>query len=859
MRAGESETGEPIIPPKSEAARVRTPPSSEDHDHTPPPLTDRFRPYTPFIQQWIPWLIIASVILVFGKDFIFLNKVFLPMDFLQFWRPWDSLFPSKTPINNIVISDAAEALYPFLHFVGESLKAGYLPLWNPFIFLGLPTTMMGSHVVFNPLSIILLRSFDTATAHSLSILINLSLIASFSYLFFLERGLTRTSALLGSMVLTLNGHLMVWLEFGAPDFAYAGMAASLYCFEKSLKERRLRFSVLNGIAIGILLLGGSIQWVFFLVPLMGLYATAKVIEGWDGRAPFWSRVRPLRLFLAPALLGILIASPNLLFFADYAGLSQRTIRSFAWVKAHTATFYPELLTTFLFPNFFGYQPGGVWFARDSSTIVFQNYNELGVYMGVVTLPLTLLALRARESRVMAIFWSLILGGALLVAMKPPLLYYLLYQYAPGFNGMQPTRTIILLPPAFAFLAALGMDSLQRQPLTERHAALAWKATAGLAAVSALLLVGAHLVLLRSPIVIKGLSLAQHFRIGNPDFLVPLLFLLVIAGGFFLLARHAITPSILGACFVALLIVDLVPFGLRMNTRTDRALVFPPTKGLQYLAQDHEMYRTLPLGFRYNTLMTVQIAAIGGYSSMYPADYLQLISAMEAHEIPGRKLAERNQNYLEPMGYTSPLLPMLNVKYVLTPPEIRVSEEAAARYTLKYRSEIGILQANRYLPRIFVVFDHRRVNNTSEAIDVMLGPLFDPSRTAIVENPLPGFQPSPQDGDLISATRLKGSRVSSDRFELDVHLPEQGILVVSEQFLPGWEARVDETPSDIVKVNAVLMGLVVPKGDHHVSLRFLPRSVTIGLIAMAGALAVSVLLLAFEVVRGIRRQNGPPAA
>ena len=794
---------------------------------------------------WYPWVVIAAVLVFFGKDFLFLDRVFLAMDWLQYWKPWDTLFPSKTPLNNAVISDVAENTYPLLHFVSENLKAGTFPLWNPFIFLGLPTAMMGvTNFVLNPLYVVLLWAFSTATAHSLAILINLGLIMTFSYLFFLRRGLTRTAALFGSLVLTFNGHLMVWLEFGVADFAYAGMAVSLYCFERSLQENRLRFLLLNGITMGLLLLGGSIQWVFFLVPLIGLYAGARTVEGWDWSSASWERLRPLRLYTGALIIGLLIASPTLLFFLEYMALSQRTIRTFAWVETHTATFYPEFLVTFLFPNFFGYQPAGIWFPRDSSTIVFQNYNELCAYMGLATLPLAALALRAKAYRVMTVFWLLVLGGALLVAMKLPLLYFLLYQYVPGFNGMQPTRAIILLPLAFAFLAAIGMTGLQRLPLSARVATLAASVMAGLALVSAAILGTAHLWFAQHPSVIrKGIDLAQHFRIQNADFWGPILALALIATGFRLLARNRIGIKTLCAGLMALLLVDLVPLGLRMNTRVERSQVYPPSKGLHLLTQDPEPFRTLPVGFRYNTLMTVPVAVLGGYASMYPASYLALLSAMESQERPGKKLAERNQNYVEPTALTSKLLPMLNVKYLVAPYNADLPETLMDRYELRHRSDISVFQAKTYLPRAFVVYDYRVVDSTPTAIQTMLSPEFDPARTAIVETQIPGFDRPrsllPPIGSVVAV-----SRPSSDRLEITSRLADRGLLVVSEQFFPGWEARVDGQPAQIMKVNTVLMGVVVPAGAHRVSLRFLPAAITTGLriAAVVGALCLLGLVL-----------------
>ena len=806
---------------------------------------------------WYPWVVIAAVLVFFGKDFLFFNRVFLPMDWLQYWRPWDTLFPSKTPLDNAVISDVAEYTYPLLHFISENLKAGLFPLWNPFVFLGLPTAMMGvNNYLFNPQYVALLWAFSPATGHSLAILIDLGLIASFSYLFFLRRGLTRMAALFGSLVLTFNGHLMVWLEFGVPAFAYAGMAVSLYCFERSLQENRSRFLLLNGVTMGLLLLGGSIQWAFFLVPLMGLYACARTVEAWDWSRTSWERLRPLRLYTGALVIGVIIASPGLLFFLDYAGLSQRSILSFELMKGGPSISIANF-ATFLFPNLFGYQPAGVWYPRRS---VFENYAELCVYMGVATIPLAALALRVKAHRVMTVLWLLIAGGALLVAMRLPLLYFLLYHYVPGFNGMQPTRTIILLPPAFAFLAAIGMNGLQRTPLSTRESTIAGIVIAGIASVSVVLLGAAQLWFARwPPVPLRGFDFATHFRIQNPDFWGPILLLALIATGFLLLARRRIGVTTLCAGLVALLLVDLVPLGLRLNTRVEQSQVYPPTTGLPLLAQDPEPFRTLPVGFRYNTLMVDRVAVLGGYASMFPASYFALLAAMESQERPGgRKLAEHNPNYVDPTAWTSKLLPMLNVKYLIAPYNAELPETMMDRYELKHRSDISVFQAKAYLPRAFVVYDYRVVESAPAAIQTMLGPEFDPARTALVDTPIPGFD-RPQSLPPPIGSVVEVSRPSSDRLEITSRLADRGLLVVSEQFFPGWEARVDGQSAQILKVNTVLMGVVVPAGEHRVSLRFLPTAITTGfpIAAVAGTLCLLMLVLDWVRHRKVRVASRTP--
>ncbi len=792
--------------------------------------------------------------LFFGFDFIFEGKVFLPMDYLQVMRPWDQLFPNKTPINNVVISDVVEGGYPFLHFVSQQLKAGHIPFWNPDVFLGLPTAMMSmTNFVMNPLYLVLFWAFSPATAHGLAMLIDLSLIASFSYLLLRQRGLSELPALFGSLVLTFNGLLMVWLEFMSADFSYAGTTISLYLFEKSLAEQRMRFALLNGAVLGILLLGGSVQWVFFLVPLLGLYALSRTIEQWDQGRPLWERIRPLRCYLGPLFVGALIALPTIWHFFEYMQLSHRTTRTFESMRAKTGTFYPELIFTFLFPNFFGYQPGGAYFARGSSTVVYQNYNEMGVYMGVTTLVLAAFAYRVKSYRWTAVFWSSIVALAVIVAMKLPLLYFLMYRYVPGFNGMQPSRIFILLPPAFAFLSALGMDSLLRHPLETRAASLVWKWVFGVVLALLLALIGTHAYFLHNPLLIHNYSLANHFRVNNPDFFYPLAFLASTGAGFLLHAMGRISLRSLCLVFVALIIIDLIPFGLRVNTRVDRSMVFPATTGLRYLQQDPELFRTLPVGFRYNTFMTFDIATVGGYASMFPGSYLELLSAMESHEQPGAKLGQYHQNYIEPRTFTSKLLPMLNVKYIVGPSGAVLDDSLRDRYELRHRSDLTIYQATRYLPRVYAVHRYERTSSRADTIERMLRDDFDPARMAVGEQPLSGLEPLSGDAPpLVSPVAM--SRPTTDRFELDARMVRPGIVVVSEQFFPGWEAVVDGHDAELFQVNGTLMGLAVQAGNHHITLRFIPRPYGIGLIFTALTAALVVLLLIVDAVRAIARSR-----
>jgi uncharacterized membrane protein YfhO len=78
--------------------------------------------------------------------------------------------------------------------------------------------------------------------------------------------------------------------------------------------------------------------------------------------------------------------------------------------------------------------------------------------------------------------------------------------------------------------------------------------------------------------------------------------------------------------------------------------------------------------------------------------------------------------------------------------------------------------------------------------------------------------------------------------LDVTASADGLLVVSQPFYPGWQARVDGRRVPIERVNYALQGLSVGPGDHRVELdyRLSPLPWTISLVALAAILAALVL-------------------
>jgi hypothetical protein len=69
--------------------------------------------------------------------------------------------------------------------------------------------------------------------------------------------------------------------------------------------------------------------------------------------------------------------------------------------------------------------------------------------------------------------------------------------------------------------------------------------------------------------------------------------------------------------------------------------------------------------------------------------------------------------------------------------------------------------------------------------------------------------------------------SARRITVAVRTGASGLLVLSELYYPGWQARVNGNPERISEVDGGLRGIPIPTGESNVTIDYLPSSVTLG--------------------------------
>ena len=98
------------------------------------------------------------------------------------------------------------------------------------------------------------------------------------------------------------------------------------------------------------------------------------------------------------------------------------------------------------------------------------------------------------------------------------------------------------------------------------------------------------------------------------------------------------------------------------------------------------------------------------------------------------------------------------------------------------------------------------------------------------------------------TPFRVTRPNGNRLVLEGEAAEPGLLFVSEQYDPGWRARVDGRPSRVVPVDHLFVGIPVTQGSRRVELVYAPGSYRAGAFLSLCAVAVLCGLVLFRTRR-----------
>jgi len=757
--------------------------------------------------RWWPAAVIIAAACAFCWP-VFAGRIMLPADMSLLMLPWRELqdqFGFTRPHNPML--DPIQQYLPWRIYAVESLRGGFIPLWNPYAFCGTPFLANLQSTLLYPLNALFLL---TGARHGfgLSAILHLSLGGLFMFAFLRTLSLRPAAALFGALVLMFNGFTVAWLEYPTLSlWVFMWLPALLWCCEKSLRHPRSMWPVLTALVVGVQFLGGHLQMSAYVVIAFLLYALVRIIAPAESNRRGWAIALPL-LALA---LGLALAAAQILPTLELARHSGRVSHA---AGAATSTAFP--LTHFILylaPNFFGNPADyNYWGSYRQPGIL--NFMETACYVGI--LPLFLAALSFSAKRTWRHWYFLALTiFALLVAIGSPL-YLLLYWLAPGFRELAGLgRVLCLAGFGLAGLAAIGLDDLMGAEKARRTRwVIIGAAAAALLVAAAAVAFGPFRAQLPASIGFDAYLLRQiAFALG------------LLAAAAVLLAlrlRLRVGGPAFAVLVTAVLFVDLFAHGIAFNPFVDARMAYPETDTTRWLQEHADHQRVASLASDHLDWMAHNSPMVFGLRDIHGSDSLRLRRSFELVSGP-----ELDQAHYPPPD--SPLLEALAVRYLMT------REEVGEEWHLAWGGSAPVYENAEALPRAYVVSDFR-VGPDEDFVDLLAGGSPGLRRVALVASGGPSL-PAPRMGAPPPDATARFITDAPDEVVIEAMLQEPGLLVLTDSYYPGWKARVYETEVPIARANYGFRAVALPPGKHVVTFSYEPATFRLGLFISLAAFAL----------------------
>jgi hypothetical protein len=720
---------------------------------------------------------------------------------------------------------------PRWSFLGRSLAAGQLPLWNPY-------EMLGSRFAADPQSgwtylppMLLFSTLRAGVAMAMMIVLHPTLAGLGLYAFLRSEGIVRAAATVGGLgiaMLIAGSELAISMPFSG---FLAWTAVSLACLSRMRRADRWsrRLTWLAGTALAWSQVAnahmshGLAMCTLLVLAYLTTHAVAAVRRDEIRASAAVGRTLLVLVVLPVAAAAVILPRLSLLRDSSLAGGYDRLgaeIRGVAGIDERPI------------------QANGVWAGWPLGFAAAP-----GAFAGAAALLCVPLAFRSRRQRPLAVafagslllVWVLMLNGVVT---------------APGFRDLMdripfgdtyihnPGRLRHLAVIALPTLAAVGLHGMIERPLRLRVAAL-WIVGGAMVFAGLPLLAGgrlaAYLVVLAAlPVAAAAFAAAASGRRWGPPVLAGVLAVELLVAAAIGAARPGVgfRTGLEGGVHPNLVLQPL----RRPRLSTEEFLT--PTPLVPLIGDDRYFTWAPPASFYEKGYLFAQgrddwpalamergtlfgLRDVLGYNPVQLARYWTYIRATNELDI------FYNTSVIQLPSRQDALLTA--TRYLVVPEGVFGLDPPLPGRVVATEQGYDLVEITGWQSLVSVVPDWRVVDSTAAALRPLLEPDFDPSRTAILEED-PGIRPRP--GAAIVSARWR----SGDARHLIVTVEPEApsILLVRNSYDEGWRATVDGEPRRIFATDGFLQGVALEPGDRLVELTYHDRAVAAGLGISAGA-------------------------
>lgn len=751
--------------------------------------------------------------------------------------------------------DTVTFFWPVYAFLGDQLKSGTIPGWNPYQFSGIPFLADPESGWWYAPAMLAFGILPFTIAIKIYATAHMILAGLGTYAYGRVIGMVPAGALIAAWAVSQGGP---FTNRSRCCYTHIQVAAwipiVLLAIELGIRATRARPRIaawsLGGFAISQMLAGWIGQGAMYGLLLAGAYVAFRTIaKPQDPNAPFPKRVGDTIVHgMIPVVLGAGLSAPGTLPRLLYYGqtnLADGYTGSASWAA----------------------QLGG-W---STGAQVEQLMSPAGwYYVGTAVLFIASFAVIVNwKSGYTRFFVALSLIAFILGLERHTIVHQLFFTLIPEFRELHthfPERIALVLLFGPAILAGIAFTALEHRIPT--YAPLAPFLCAGVVAIgiaAAGLDIGAmSWIAMLLVIALSGVLTLGGYRKSCNTCRVALLALgLLVVADLHVLAGATLERN-------AYLRIDAASVAIPNETATfihdsgefapshffgyDPSLTFLQHGETTYYRHDFENPITSEL--LVNNRGTLwQVADIQGYNPLQLQRYVDFLTALNG--VP----QEYHGAYILPTGLSSPLLPLLSPTYIVVPravsPERADIQTLLATYPeVASTPTVRILRYTDALPRAWIVHEAIAVHPDDVMSRLATGST-DFRRIAIVETDPPSLDPP--SGRVRESAAFTGYEPS--RITLDVTSDGRGLLVLGETYADGWTARVDGMEVNVIPVDGVLRGVPVPSGSHSVTLTFESPGLTEGfaIFGVTMVIIVTGFVRALRIDRLASRRLATPAA
>lgn len=745
-------------------------------------------------------------------------------------------------------SDQYIAGYAFREFAASTLKAtGHFPLWNPYLFGGMPYVAAMHGDIFYP-TFLLRMIMPTDAAMTWGFIIHVFLSGLFTYGFLRAIGYGFYGSLVGGLAYMMSGQIASYVSPGHDGklFVSALFPLALWMLYRAFRGGKNWAWGAFALIVGLCVLSPHPQLLQYLLLTCGAYSLFLAFTTLDGiKLPRQTAILRLGLALLSVIVGLAIGAVQYLPVREYVKWSPRagglpdyrTATSYAWPPE-------ELLNSYL-PQFSG---------------MLDNYwGRNGIhlhsdYIGVVVLALAGLAfsgLRSNPQRKQIIFWSIALIVSILWSLGGATPFYQLpYALVPGTKYFRAPATIFFVGTlAFALLACVGTERFLRLQVSRRYV-IGW------------LIFGGVIALLAS---LGGLTnVAESFadprmidRVQANSGSVFLgawrsfAFVLLFAALWYVLDTGRISVKHAAWVVAALMAIDLWSIErIYWMFSPPAKVIYASNPIIETLKSEPQPVRVFAFPVRQrgpdailngDALMTHRLRNVLGYHGNQLGRYNDLVGL------------NSDDNRL----FSANVLQLTNTKYFLT----NLSElPFIGNTTLAKGPVVDASGDSLYLYRLNAENPYSWVTPVAvkapddQVLATVLNPRFDLKRAALFDTSAritaaQNVQSLP--AALAVTSSVRKYEAGSVQIDLSAPAPKGSSLIVSENYYPGWVATADGKPTRLGRADYSMIGVELPEGVRTIDLRFTSPAYERGKTITWLAIAIGLLMLGAGVWRDRR--------